>query len=273
MVSYGGADVGMLCADGRVSKLIFAFVSLDFIPLEPFFRQARQSGKLDVLEIDEGMMLQGLRAAAWRIPFIPTAVGLGTDIVEKTSEIKIINSPYDNKEWVAMPALELDAALIHVDHADCRGVCQISGPDHYMDDWFARAAQNTIVSCDELVSESFFNDENAARQVFWERAVTDAVVLIAGGAHPSSCAPLYGFDSEHFRSYAGFAKTDGIKGESFWIWLQLKVIADIGIIGMPNSGKSSLLSALTSARPKIANYPFTTTNPNLGVASYNDKEE
>jgi len=67
-------------------------------------------------------------------------------------------------------------------------------------------------------------------------------------------------------------KTDGEKGESFWIWLQLKVIADIGIIGMPNSGKSSLLSVLTSARPKIANYPFTTINPNLGVASYDNKE-
>ena len=67
-------------------------------------------------------------------------------------------------------------------------------------------------------------------------------------------------------------KTDGYKGESFWIWLQLKVIADIGIIGMPNSGKSSLLSALTKARPKIANYPFTTINPNLGVAYYKNKE-
>ena len=67
-------------------------------------------------------------------------------------------------------------------------------------------------------------------------------------------------------------KTYGYKGESFWIWLQLKVIAVIGIVGMPNSGKSSLLSALTSARPKIANYPFTTINPNLGVASYNNKE-
>ena len=67
-------------------------------------------------------------------------------------------------------------------------------------------------------------------------------------------------------------KTDGENGESFWIWLQLKVIADIGIVGMPNSGKSSLLSVLTSARPKIANYPFTTINPNLGVANYNNKE-
>tara|TARA_Y100000590_G_scaffold60439_1_gene64391 strand:+ start:86 stop:1072 length:987 start_codon:yes stop_codon:yes gene_type:complete len=67
-------------------------------------------------------------------------------------------------------------------------------------------------------------------------------------------------------------KTDGSKGEGFWIWLQLKVIADVGIIGMPNAGKSSLLSVLTKAKPKIANYPFTTLNPNLGVAHYSDKE-
>jgi GTP-binding protein len=67
-------------------------------------------------------------------------------------------------------------------------------------------------------------------------------------------------------------KTDGAEGESFWICLQLKVIADIGIIGMPNAGKSSLLSSITKAKPKIANYPFTTLNPNLGVASYDNKE-
>ncbi len=67
-------------------------------------------------------------------------------------------------------------------------------------------------------------------------------------------------------------KTNGKLGEEFWIWLQLKVIADIGIIGMPNAGKSSLLAALTRAKPKIANYPFTTINPNLGVSYYGGKE-
>ena len=67
-------------------------------------------------------------------------------------------------------------------------------------------------------------------------------------------------------------KTTGKLGEEFSIWLQLKVIADIGIIGLPNAGKSSLLAALTRAKPKIASYPFTTINPNLGVAYYDDKE-
>ena len=66
--------------------------------------------------------------------------------------------------------------------------------------------------------------------------------------------------------------TKGKIGEEFTIWLQLKTIADIGIIGLPNAGKSSLLSAITSATPKIANYKFTTLNPNLGVAVYDDKE-
>ena len=84
-----------------------------------------------------------------------------------------------------------------------------------------------------------------------------------------------GFGNTRFKSSTNRAPkkfTKGTKGEEFWIWLQLKTIADIGIIGMPNAGKSSLLASITSARPKIANYKFTTLNPNLGVAMYDDKE-
>ena len=66
--------------------------------------------------------------------------------------------------------------------------------------------------------------------------------------------------------------TKGAIGEEFTIWLQLKTIADIGIIGLPNAGKSSLLAAITNATPKIANYEFTTLNPNLGVVSYDNRE-
>lgn len=209
VVAYGGADVGMLCAAGKVRKLIFAFVSLDFIPLEPYFRKARQSGEIEVMEIDEGHMVLGLKAAGMRIPYIPTRVGLGTDVLKHNSSIRLIESPYDGKEWVAMPAINLDVALLHVDRADSRGVCQIAGPDIYMDDLFARAATNTFVSCDELVESSSFESEQAARLVFWERSETTGVVHLPGGAHPSSCAPLYGFDVKHFKEYVDSSKEEG----------------------------------------------------------------
>ena len=84
-----------------------------------------------------------------------------------------------------------------------------------------------------------------------------------------------GFGNTRFKSSTNRAPkkfTKGTVGEEFWIYLQLKTIADIGIIGLPNAGKSSLLASLTSATPKIANYKFTTLNPNLGVAMYDDKE-
>ncbi len=84
-----------------------------------------------------------------------------------------------------------------------------------------------------------------------------------------------GFGNTRFKSSTNRAPkkfTKGLKGEEYWIWLQLKTIADIGIIGLPNAGKSSLLASLTRAKPKIANYKFTTLNPNLGVSIYDNKE-
>jgi len=84
-----------------------------------------------------------------------------------------------------------------------------------------------------------------------------------------------GLGNTNFKSSTNRAPrkfTKGALGEKFWLWLQLKTIADIGIVGLPNAGKSSLLAAITNANPKIANYKFTTLNPNLGVASYDSKE-
>ena len=83
IVSYGGPDIGLLCAAGKVRKAVYGFVSLDTISLEPHFRNARQSGSVQTLELDEGMFLLGLQAAAWRGPFLPTRVGLGTFVVDR----------------------------------------------------------------------------------------------------------------------------------------------------------------------------------------------
>lgn len=209
VVAYGGADVGMLCAAGRVRKLVFAFVSLDAIPLEPWFRKAREAGEIDVLELDEGMFQWGLKAAAFGLPFLPTRVGLGTDLAE-LGGLKLVTSPYEDAEvLVAMPALKLDAALLHVNRADWRGNLQGLGPDLYYDEWFAKAAAKTYVSCEELIDRMEDHYPDQAQANFVERCFVSGVVELPGGAHPSSMPPAYGWDMKAFKAYSAAAKDPG----------------------------------------------------------------
>ena len=116
------------------------------------------------------------------------------------------------------------------------------------------------------IGTQVFEEDNKTLIYDFEKESEEFVVAVGGRG---------GFGNTRFKSSTNRAPkkfTKGTKGEEFWIWLQLKTIADIGIIGLPNAGKSSLLAAITSATPKIANYKFTTLNPNLGVAVYDDKE-
>ena len=101
VVSYGGPDIGLLCAHKKVKKLIFGFVSLDVIPLEAHFRQARQNKEIEVMELDEGMLQWGLRSAAMNLPFLPTRVGFGTDVLTHNPELKFVTSPFQN--WKVCP--------------------------------------------------------------------------------------------------------------------------------------------------------------------------
>ena len=209
VVAYGGADVGMLCAAGKLRKLVFAFVSLDAIPLEPWFRKSREAGAIEVLELDEGMFQWGLKSAAFGLPFLPTRVGLGTDLAE-LGGLRTVRSPYDDGETlIAMPALKLDAALLHVNRADWRGNVQLLGPDAYYDEWFAKAATKTYVSCEELVDRIEDHYPDDAHRSLFERCFVSGVTEIACGAHPASMPPHYGWDIQALNAYVGAAKHPG----------------------------------------------------------------
>ena len=100
IVSYGGPEIGILCATGKVRRAVYGFVSLDSIPLEPHFRQARQQGAIEFTELDEGAFYLGLLAAAHRMPFYPTRAGLGSDMMTMNPELRTVASPYPAADGV-----------------------------------------------------------------------------------------------------------------------------------------------------------------------------
>jgi glutaconate CoA-transferase subunit A len=207
VVSYGGPDVGLLCKAGKVRKVIYGFVSLDSIPLEPHFRIARQTGSIEAMELDEGMFQWGLYAAALRLPFLPTRAGLGSDVMKMNPQLRTVRSPYeDGEELVAVPAVELDVALIHMNRADASGNGQFLGPDFFFDDLFCMAAKRRFMSCEKVIPTEDFSKGGSIHTLRINRMMVDGVIEAPNGAHFTECPPDYGRDEAFQREYAATAK-------------------------------------------------------------------
>ncbi len=203
VVSYGGPDVGLLLAAGKVKHLVYGFVSLDSIPLEPHFRAARESGAVTVSEWDEGMLQWGLYAAASRLSFLPLRSGLGSDVPAVNPDLKTVTSPYaDGTEYLAVPALHLDAALVHLNRADAAGNGQYLGPDAYFDDLFCGAAEGAYVSCERIVPTAELTAGGPVQSLVVRRSDVRGVVEAPNGAHFTTCEPDYGRDEAFQREYA-----------------------------------------------------------------------
>ncbi|MGH9092858.1 MAG: CoA transferase subunit A [Acidimicrobiales bacterium] len=225
VVAYGGPDVGLLCAAGKVRRVVCGFVTLDSIVLDPHWRAARQGGRVALTELDEGMVYAGLQAAAWRVPFLPTRAGLGSDVLRVNPELRTVRSPYvdgpfadpddagpddagpegGGVELVAAPALRLDAALVHANRADTAGNAQFLGPDPFFDELFLGAARLRLVTAERVVANGELASEGPLSAVRVHRLLTDAVAETPGGAHFTACPPDYGRDEAFQKAYAASA--------------------------------------------------------------------
>ncbi|OKK19138.1 CoA-transferase [Streptomyces sp. CB00455] len=203
VVSYGGPDVGLLAAAGRIRRLVAPFATLDSIPLEPHFRAARERAAFALTELDEAMFMWGLHAAANRLPFLPVRAGLGSDVMRVNPELRTVTSPYDDgEEFVAVPALRMDAALVHLNRADRSGNAQYLGPDPYFDDLFCEAADTAYVCCEQLVESAELAKAGPPQSLLVSRHSVTGVVETPGGAHFTSCVPDYDRDEGFQRLYA-----------------------------------------------------------------------
>jgi glutaconate CoA-transferase subunit A len=227
VVSFGGPDVGLLCAAGKVREVVFGFVSLDSVPYDPWFGRRRTEGAIAVREFDEGMVVAGLRAAAQRLPFLPIRAGLGSDVLTCNPDLRTIRSPYpDGEELVAMPALNLDVALVHLNRADARGNAAYLGPDPYFDDLFCLAAMRRFVSCEQVVTTEQLVKSVPPQALLLNRMMVDGVVETPNGAHFTSCVPDYGRDEAFQREYAAAGKSAGGDDDTWSVFAQTYLAGD-----------------------------------------------
>jgi glutaconate CoA-transferase subunit A len=207
VVSYGGPDVGLLCAAGKIRRVVYGFVSLDSIPLEPHFRKAREQGTVAATELDEGMLQWGLQAAAMRVSFLPCRAGLGSAVMDVNPELRTVRSPYDpDEELVAVPAIHLDAAFVHSNRADVRGNAQYLGPDWFFDDLFCLAAERRFVTTERIVDTADFLALGSEQTLKLNRTMTDGVIEARFGAHFTVNAPDYRRDEAFQQEYVEAAR-------------------------------------------------------------------
>jgi glutaconate CoA-transferase, subunit A len=214
VVTYGGPDLGLLCSAGKVKRAYYGFVSLDSPPFyDPWFAKARTTGAIEAREMDEGMLRCGLQAAAQRLPFLPIRAGMGSDVrAFWGDELKTVKSPYPTgdgyEELVAMPALNLDAAFVHMNLGDAKGNAAYTGIDPYFDDLFLMSAQRRHLSVEKIVSTEELVKSVVLQQQIINRMMVDTVVEAPNGAHFTTNEPDYRRDEKFQRHYAEAAGSE-----------------------------------------------------------------
>lgn len=205
-----GLDVDLLVAAGCVRKVMTAYVGAEGLaPVGPAFRAAAEAGRIEVAELDEAHCAVGLRAAAQRLPFLPWRGGVGTSLPQLNPELVPFDDPIRGERLLAVPALEVDMALICADAADEYGNVVPAGTMH-MDPLLASAAAHVVVQVERLVENDSVR-RDPGRTLFWPRTT---VVRAPWGTHPYS-SDVLAADERHLAAYAAAARAGGAELEAW----------------------------------------------------------
>ena len=199
----GGIDVDMLIGGGCVSEVRASFVGMEVFGMAPHYRKGVESGEVRVSEESEASIALGLKCSYLKVPFMPLKGIIGTDFPKVRNDIKQFEDPLGSgTQLMALPRIDLDVAIVHVNYADKFGNGSIEGAV-WLDDDMAKTAKKTIIICEKLVETE--DIIRLPRRAQIPMQTTDVVVNVPFGAHPSSCFPSYTFDPIHIQTYL---KTD-----------------------------------------------------------------
>lgn len=195
----GGLDVDMLIGGGCISEVRASFVGMEVFGMAPNYRQAIESGTVKVREETEASIAGGLKCAYLKVPFFPLKGIIGTDFPKVRDDIKQFEDPLGSgTQLMALPKIDLDVAIVHVNYADEYGNANIEGAV-WLDDDMAKTAKKTIIICEKLVEMEDIIHLPRRAQIPMQSV--QAVVNIPFGAHPTSCFPTYTFDPHHIQDY------------------------------------------------------------------------
>lgn len=195
-----GLELDILIGAGCVRKVIAPYVGAElYAPIGNCFRLAAEREEIEVWECSEYQLYGGIFAAASNLGFFPWRGGLGTSIPELNSDLKVFSDPLDDEsdeEYLAIPPITADIALIHVGRADRYGNGQHLGP-YFGDRWLARAADRIITTTEQVV-----DNEIIRRNPFLtSMPYSDGVIDSPFGSHPYAAHGFYREDAEHINEY------------------------------------------------------------------------
>lgn len=187
-----GYESDLLVGSGCIDSIRTCYFGLEYLGLAPMF--TKNSKRIKIIEETEATIAFGLKAKMAGTSFMPAMALTGTDLLHVRSDLKRVDCPYTGHSYVAVPAIDIDVAVIHAVKADANGNCCLFG-EHCIDKELALAAHKVIITAEEIVPAHQLQEVDILGES------VDYVVKAANGAYPTSCYPLYPVDFEYLIQY------------------------------------------------------------------------